>query len=311
MKLIDGSIPGASSSRLDTSTQPTYARLLTVIVVFERELDGVQAWPLLRQRLIAASGVRCAADDCLLLDHVLIYDNSSQPRAKPRNHIPGCIYFNDTSNGGTAAAYDRACSIAREAGIDWLLLLDQDTSLPRGFFESASAALAASPRRPCALVPWVFQGQKLVSPARVTSTGTIVPLQYKASLPLTHDLTAISSGSLLHVPTLAALMPMPHGLWLDYVDHWIFFQLRSCRMSVVVFDASLQHDLSICTMKYLNPSRLTSILNGEVAFIARLGTRARLVYPFRLVVRIFRYAWTRPKLAIHVLAWIHRRMRYV
>jgi hypothetical protein len=291
-------------------TKPANIRLLTVIVVFERDLDEVLAWPFLRSRLITDSDGGDAAEGCvLLLDHVLIYDNSSQPRAKPTEHLAGCIYVHDAGNGGTAAAYDCACAIARETGIDWLLLLDQDTSLPCGFLESASAALARSSFRACALVPWVFHGTSVVSPAHVTDAGTIVPLQYETPPLVTHDLTAISSGSLIHVLTLAAQMPLPSGLWLDYVDHWIFLQLRTCGLPVVVFDASLQHDLSVCTVESLNLSRLTSILNGEAFFLAMLGSKARLVYPFRLVARVIRYALLRPELAMHVLAWIGHRMR--
>ncbi len=305
--LTDG-FAASKNSLACPRNRPTYD--CTVIVVFERDLDVVLAWPFLRQRLITDVDVGAAAEDCgLLLDHVLIYDNSSQSRAKPTEHLPGCIYVHDAGNGGTAAAYGRACAIACEKGIDWLLVLDQDTSLPCGFLEAASAALAACPLRPCALVPWVFHGVSVVSPARVTDTGTIVPLQYEAPPPVAQDLTAISSGSLIHVPTLAAHMPLPRGLWLDFVDHWIFLQLRTLSLPVVVFDASLQHDLSVCTVESLNLKRLTSILNGEASFLAMLGTKAQLVYPFRLVARVLRYAWIRPELAMHTLTWIVHRMR--
>jgi len=292
------------------STQLTTTRLLAVIVVFERDLDQVLAWSFLRRSLIAAADHGGATRSCgFLLDHVLIYDNSPQARAKPSEHLPNCNYVHDAGNGGTAAAYARACALAREAGIDWLLLLDQDTTLPYGFLDAASAALMNSTRQPCALVPWVFQSARVVSPARLTAVGSVVPLRYEATPPVAHDLTAVSSGSLLLVPTLASLMPLPNGLWLDYVDHWIFAQLRIRQLPVAVFDASLQHNLSVFSLESLNLSRLTSILNGEAGFISILGIRARLVYPFRLAARVIRYAWIRPELAMHTLAWIVHRIR--
>lgn len=290
--------------------QLTNRRLLSVIVVFERDLDSVLAWSFIRQRLIAATDHGGATESCgFLLDHVLIYDNSLNARAKPSVHLPGCVYFHDASNGGTVAAYARACTLAIEAGIDWLLLLDQDTRLPCNFLELASAALVNSPRQPCSLVPWVLHGACVVSPARVSTFGTIAPLPYEVPPPAANDLTAISSGSLLHVPALASLMPLPSGLWLDYVDHWIFLQLRTRLLPVVVFDASLQHNLSVFSLETLNLARLNSILNGEAAFLSMLGIRARLVYPFRLAARVMRYAWIRPELAMHTLAWIIHRIR--
>jgi hypothetical protein len=287
----------------------TAKRLLAVIVVFERNFDEILAWSFLHQRLVALASYSGATESCgFFLDHVLIYDNSPQARTAP-TETPGCVYIHDAGNGGTAAAYARACTFAREAGIDWLLLLDQDTLLPFGFLEAASAALMNSPHQPYALVPWVFHGTCVVSPARVTSIGTIAPLQYEAPPPVARDLTAIASGSLLYVPKLASLMPLPNGLWLDYVDHWIFAQLRIRRLLVVVFDASLQHNLSVFSLESLNLSRLNSILSGEAAFLATLGIKARLVYPFRIAARVMRYSWIRPELAMHTLAWIVHRIR--
>jgi hypothetical protein len=295
------------------STQLTATRLLAVIVVFERDLGQVLPWLFLRRSLIAAADRVGSTENCgLLLDQVLIYDNSLQARAKPSENLSNCIYVHDTGNGGTAAAYARACTLAREAGIDWLLLLDQDTTLPYGFLDAASAALMNSTRQPCALVPWVFQSVRVVSPARLTAVGSVVPLRYEATQPVARDLTAISSGSLLHVPTLASLMPLPDALWLDFVDHWIFAQLRIRQLHVAVFEASLQHSLSVFSLESLNLSRLTSILNGEAAFISVLGIGARLVYPFRFAARVIRYAWVRPELAMHMLAWIfHRNRRHM
>ena len=289
--------------------KPTFTRLLTVMVVYERELAEVQAWPFLRQSLDAASGGSATNGQGFVLDHVLIYDNSSKTRARPMGYLPGCIYVHDSSNGGTAAAYDRACTMAREIGIEWLLLLDQDTFLPCGYLEAASAALAGSVVRPCALVPWVFHGASVVSPARVTEAGTIAPLKYETPPPIVRSLTAISSGSLIHVPTLAVHIPFPDGLWLDFVDHWIFWQLRAHEFAVVVFDAQLQHDLSICNLESLSLSRLTSILNGEASFLAMLGIKAKLVYPFRLAARMLRYARIRPELALHMLVWMVNRVK--
>lgn len=291
-------------------THPSSTRLLTTIVVFERELDEVQAWPFLRQYLLAAAGRDgIARGRGFLLDHVLIYDNSSHPCAQPSEHLPGCIYVHNAGNGGTAAAYEHACTIAREIGIDWLLLLDQDTLLPGGFLEAAGVALLASSPRPCALVPWVFHGDSVVSPARITDAGTIVPLQYESSPPRVHELTAIASGSIFHVPALTAHMPLPRGLWLDYVDHWIFFQMRTSALPVVVFHSLVQHDLSVRTLESLNLNRLISILNGEAIFMTLLGGWARFVYPFRLVGRLFHYALIRPTLAISTIRWIIHRLK--
>ena len=198
--------------------------------------------------------------------------------------------------------------MAQEAGIDWLLLLDHDTLLPVGFLEAASLALNHANSRVGALVPWVYHGACVVSPAKVSQIGTIVPLQYQNQQPLVSDLTAISSGALLYVPMLVKKLPFPNGLWLDYVDHWIFSQIHACGWQIMVFDTSLQHDLSVFAIESLSLARLTSILNGEAAFLRTLSSRARFVYPFRIALRVFRYLLVKPTLAIHTIKWIINRI---
>ena len=290
------------------SSQKICTQLLAVIVVYERDLNSVLVWPFLRHSLdTAPDNSSTTQSSGFSLNNVLIYDNSPHARATPTEQLSGCLYVHDAGNGGTAAAYTHAIQLATTRGIEWLLLLDQDTTLPCGFIDAASTALLKGMRKPSALVPWVFQGDHPVSPARVTAAGSFIPLQYDALSHEMSNLTAISSGCLLYVPDLLQ-MPIPKGLWLDYVDHWIFGQFRKRRLLVRVFDSSLQHNLSLFSLKSLTLSRLTSILNGEMIFLSTLGIKARLVFPFRLAARVMHYAWHRPQLATHTLGWIVYRI---
>lgn len=289
------------------SVRPARGRILAVIVVFERGLEDVKAWPFLRSSLDTQLAQHVTSSCGLNIQQVLIYDNSALERARPEEPLPGCVYVHDPSNGGTTAAYSRACEVALDAGVDWLLLLDQDTALPLGFLAAADIALTQTPLHPAALVPWVFHGSRIASPARLTSTGRVVPLKYEEAHDV-QDLTAISSGSLLSVPALVEHLPMPSGLWLDYVDHWIFAQFKYRGLPVVIFDSSIEHNLSIFALESMNARRLASILDGELLFIWTLGIGARLVYPLRLTVRLLRYMFIRPVLAFHLLAWFFRRL---
>lgn len=277
-------------------------RLMAVVVVYQRPLATVRAWPFLQTLL---SGSKETGFD---LQQLLIYDNSPQPPAALEPSTPRCMQVHDASNGGTAAAYTRACAVASDIGIDWLLLLDQDTALPETFLADAALALANSQGQAVALVPWVVQGARVISPSRVTARGGIVSLQPDGGPIDTTGLTAIASGSLLHVPTLASILPFPEGLWLDYVDHWLYLQLQRRGCPVAVFDARLQHELSVFTPRTLSARRLRSILDGEAAFTALLGPQARRAYPFRLAARTLRYAAIRPDLAWQMLAWMRQRI---
>src|SRR5450631_3935315 len=150
--------------------------LMAVLVVYERGLADVGPWRTLRAWLEGTRDSRSG----LRLDHLLIYDNSSTPRAKPPAGIRRCQYTHNSNNGGTAAAYEAAIEIASVRGIQWLLLLDQDTQLPADFLDQAGIddVPMSGQQRAVALVPWVRHGRDLiVSPNRVTRTGTFRPLR--------------------------------------------------------------------------------------------------------------------------------------
>jgi hypothetical protein len=276
--------------------------IMAVLVVYERQLDSVEAWPALLAAL-AGSG-----RETLRLRQIVIYDNSPEPRARPAADITGCTYVHDGDNGGTAAAYARAAAIAAHSGINWLLLLDQDTQLSSQFFTALALALStAAATTTGALVPWIHHGDSPVSPARLTWAGTIAPLRRDQARKGFGRLTAIASGSVLHVPSFLELLPLPKGLWLDYVDHWIFRRLQLRRRSVLIVEQVLQHDLSVANPAQLSRRRLLSILEGELQFQKLLGIGANFLYPIRFAARVIRYFYIRPRLALHTLAWAFQR----
>jgi hypothetical protein len=269
--------------------------VLAVLVTYEQNLAGVAAWAAL------ASALREPPEaQPLQLRQVLIYDNSPTARSQPPSALPGIHYWHDPENGGTAGAYTRALEIARKIGCPWLLLLDQDTELPDNYFGLANRFLASwSGSPPAALLPHVLEGSRPVSPAHMTRLGSIRPMFGDAKGD--RHLTGIASGSLVRVDALSAAGPIPHPLWLDYVDHWLFQRLHAAGGAVLAFDARLQHRLSVNDVASLSPERVRSILSAESCFVRGLPWLARATHPLRLLGRALRYALLRPVLAREVL----------
>jgi GT2 family glycosyltransferase len=271
---------------------------MAVLVVYEYDIVQVIAWPTL------LGWLKQDGRSGFTLEQVLVYDNSPGPRAAIAAATDGCTYIHDSRNGGTKAAYEQAAAMASAAEIDWLMLLDQDTSLPSGMLDAAASSLANSPDSPGALVPWVFHDKKIVSPARITLLGTVRPLVRKREVSKLTRMSAVASGSLIYVPALRAIQPLPNLLWLDYVDHWIFWRMGKLGWQIVVIDAVIQHSLSVETPAALSRSRMHGILEGEAVFIAELGIMARVIYPVRLLTRIVRYALVSPRTAGYLAKWL-------
>lgn len=276
--------------------------MLAVVVVHERDIEQVEAW----SQLQAALHVDAARTDGLRLVHVLVYDNSRTPRAKAAGAVAHCSYVQNPQNGGTAAAYVSAANLAQQLGLNWLLLLDHDTRLPSRFFEQASVAVedAGLTHPAAALLPWVYHGDRVVSPARITWTGSVRPLNPRVAVSDGSPLTGIASGSLIEVTAWRAIEPLPPGLWLDYVDHWTFARLRALGRRIVVFDAKLEHDLSIATPSSVGRGRMQSILDGERSFVGVLPWPARVLHPLRLALRLGRQVFKYPRGALDLLSWM-------
>lgn len=289
----------------------TGMKVLAVLVVYERRLDQAVAWPTLQRMLTRADS---AMGDGLVLAHVLVYDNSAFPLAQPLGFVSDCTYLHDPCNGGTAAAYRLAARLGTSLGATWLLLLDHDTDIPPTILQTASAALTRSaPIRPAALLPWVLHGDKVVSPARITAFGTVVPLSPNSAVRAEWRLTGIASGSLLRVREFDELDRMPLGLWLDYVDHWIFARLAQRGAPVALIDCALQHDLSVTHIDRLGESRLDGLLAAESTFVASLPWLPRAVHPWRLFARALRVARARPRhawtIVMHATHWRRNSIR--
>jgi hypothetical protein len=282
--------------------------IVIVIVVYERSLADVEAWSALARRITEDGGGFVAADG-LRLERVLIYDNSSEARAEPTMDMPRVEYLHDAGNGGTAPAYARGAALAEALAVEWLLLLDHDTRLPPTFFAGLGRALRAVAEAPeshvAALVPWVqVQDGAVASPTRVTRNGTFSPLRRGQTIDRGMHISGLASGTVLHVPTLVTILPAPRGLWLDYVDHWLFAQLHRRQLSTAIYEEVLTHDLSVSSLGTLRPARLRSILDGELQFHRLLGPLARRVYPFRLAARVLRLAVVNPALVPHAIDWM-------
>lgn len=275
-------------------------RVLAVLVLYGRALEEATSWPAILT-LLGGSGA-------LSLVHVLIYDNSSESRVDVSALPPQVEVYWTGQNRGTAGAYVQAIECAQAQDCDWLLLLDQDTHVPAGYLQKAEQAVGIEGRSDV-LVPRIRHGDTLVSPATITSVGSVRPTENpdrSAGIP-----TAISSGLLVKRKAIEAALPFPDALWLDYVDHWMFLSFERQRKQLSVIDIDLQHDLSVRTPRELSAARLESILVAEGIFYRQIPRRAQRLLAFRRGMRAGKFLIAgRPDLAwitaLHMLGLKHR-----
>jgi GT2 family glycosyltransferase len=220
---------------------------------------------------------------------LLIYDNSPDSQAHPLSEwVCGATeYYHPGENGGLAAAYNHALTIAQHSGIEWLLLLDQDSVIDSAFFPALIAAIASPmPTEICGIVPKLTQEGRIISPGFLTRFRRhILPAAFSGM----HNkpISAMNSGACLRVQAVAAVGGFPREYWLDYLDHIMFFRLQAAGGHIWVLKVELQHRASFKNIETeMSVNRYRGLLAAEWDYVRESGVGGgSWVHRLRLIRR--------------------------
>ncbi len=116
--------------------------LAVVIVVYNTKLETSESFQ-------SVEGMRRKGTT---LD-LIVYDNSPTPQQPIEPPGLRITYFHDPENSGVSKAYNVAAAHATALRKEWILLLDQDTTLPPDLLEAYQSEIARHPGiklvRPC------------------------------------------------------------------------------------------------------------------------------------------------------------------
>lgn len=200
---------------------------------------------------------------------VLLYDNTPggcDPGALPE----GVQYEAAKQNAGLAAAYNRALEIAEAEGFDWLLTLDQDTSLPEHFVSRLSeiADRISLNNSIAAIVPQITENGRALSPYwfRLGFIPRYFPIGF-AGVPKQAS-SAFNSASTVRVSALRMIGGYNPRFWLDYSDFYLYRQLyRYGKRIYIAGDIQVEHQFSILDMNHrVTLARYKNILDAGCAF---------------------------------------------
>lgn len=234
--------------------------LLAVIVLYKMRLEDSIALRTLREAAHTLSAP--------LSLQILVYDNS--PAMQIGEFPQDLLYIRSEQNLGLAAAYNEACRIAREIPADWLLTLDQDTTIPPHFLSKLAPILdrIAGDARVAAVVPRLVEGERTLSPHWFACDifRRLFPTAF-TGIP-ERSVYAFNSGSTFRVTALEQIGGYNELFWLDYSDAYLFrqFHFHGFRM-FVAGDLILQHELSVLNASTrMSDARFQNIVEAGCAF---------------------------------------------
>jgi GT2 family glycosyltransferase len=197
---------------------------------------------------------------------LILYDNSpDEQHFNPEDYPEWQVtYIHDPRNLGIATAYNFALASANGTGSDWLLLFDHDTEVT----EQYAAEFLHEPQvneTIAAVVPKINSAGTMISPVY---SHSLRPLTEERPLPGVQEtpVMAINSGSLLRVGFLNEIGGFNEEFPLDYLDHWLFYEIYARDKNVLLVDVALEHELSVMDYSNVSLRRYQSILDAEMKF---------------------------------------------
>lgn len=192
--------------------------------------------------------------------NLVVVDNGKKNYTEtvmPSDFLSMKYYFNpNLHERGTRVAYQYVLETMEDY---WLMLLDDDTELTEGYIQKVLNELGNPEIN--AFCPLIFDGEVQISP---TQSETIKNLNFpQKSGVYIENITGISSGLVLSKKFMLEIKEFSKEFPLDYLDHWIFWQLRNQTKKIKVIDEKIQHHLSVQHLKELSKERFITIFTSE------------------------------------------------
>lgn len=203
---------------------------------------------------------------------VLLWDNSPAPVDEPQ--LPFAFdYVHSEINLGVSGAYNGALVRAEQICCPWLLLLDQDTSLPEGFLERMLGYSydLEEQQQIATVVPFIRSNNMLVSPRRFGRWVRNHQIDRGTSGVFADDAYAVNSATLLRTASLREIGGYSQEFWLDLSDAYVFHMLHlQGKQMYIASDLEVPH--SIATLDFnanMSVARYRSFLAAESLFVDR------------------------------------------
>jgi len=280
-----GQAVNANGAITQTGPSPLPIRILAVIVTYKME-------PLQTPSFLTLQKAQRELPDGRLKLKTLIYDNSCDGR-NPATLPDDVEYEAALVNTGLSLAYNKALSRAIASGYDWLLTLDQDTTLPSDFLLriTETAATLAHDNSIAAIVPSIKDAGTNISP--IWFFAGVLPRYYHGTVGLgARTTSAFNSAALLRVAAVREVGGYNPWFWLDCSDFYIFRQFQRHGKRVFICGGlEVPHNFASNDMdSQVSLTRYRNMLLAESAFWDRemnvLAGLERTLQLLRMTLRL-------------------------
>lgn len=209
------------------------------IVLYNEKIQTSSTFNSLIKSIVETSSIGIPAK-------ILVFDNTPRTENKKNevflyNDFIEIFYFTENENKGLPYAYNLFAQKAKEMDRKWLVLLDQDTTLPTCFYKNY-LNIDQSIKIHC---PLVFSNNVLMSPAYYRSFRSfLMPIPDKAAIEL-DKISCINSGLMVNVDFFIKVGGYNPNLFLDFCDHDFIYKVKSMKVKFLgLVPCRLEQDFS-------------------------------------------------------------------
>lgn len=259
--------------------------LAAVLVIYRKKLADSSTWQSLQ-----------AANVSLTL---FVWDNSPEPQDVPESHHR-IQYIHRPDNPGVSTAYNVAATLADMEGCEWLLLLDDDTSLPSSFFPTLIQWKGGSDW----IAPLVYDETGLLSPfLTIRGRGRRLVRPFHGPVRIM-NMVPINSGACIRLNSFRENGGFDEQLPLDFSDTDYFLRAAQRGQKGEVLELRLNHSLS-SSSSFMDRSSALRRFHIYVRAAARFGRKHnhRLATALLIWARALKLTWKHRSLVFLAAAW--------
>jgi len=153
------------------------------------------------------------------------------------------FYEGDKLNSGISRAYNRAGEFARTKNLDWLLFLDQDSSLPDNFIQTVRNSINQNPKQ-VFFAPILKHNQTTLSPCNFKYNKGSEIKNIKSGISLLENKSVLNSGIVVKLSTFFKAGGYNEKVELDFSDHSFIHRLKKVNNEFVIMPIIINHELS-------------------------------------------------------------------
>lgn len=209
--------------------------ILFVIVLYKQRLNESLAYQCVKKQLEEGKHIDL---------QIYVHDNSCEEYCYA--NLPEYVhYYNDMKNSGLSRAYNNAAKYAFDNGLNWMILLDQDTYLPEDFVKNYVKTIRNYPAiQLFSSLVEIGNKEIYLSPAKYGIKKINPTYKSYIGIQSLYNVGVINSGLCVNIGLFIRAKGYDENVYLDFSDFRFIEKVRVIHPNIFIVNQILIQDFS-------------------------------------------------------------------